>query len=800
MLRTKLAEFFRAILSELVGEGRLPAEVLQIPIEISDPKNPDHGDFACNVALTGSKVAGMNPRALGDALAEKLTANYGSILTSVEVAGPGFINMRISPEFVAGYVETVLTPDFKLESASKVSYPLKINVEFVSVNPNGPITIGSGRGAAYGSTLCNVLEAVGHTVHREYYINDGVNSEQMRQFAEAVVKFILEYDVVWLGGPGPRHEAHLQKIDDYIERLGLGYGGMEFKWFEDNYREFLNSNPSHEFTEYHLGRLEPSFGLTYLPFVIKKRYLLAYRDSKFQSVKDYLAVKPYKGDYVLECALNMEEMLSHSEIRRLTTYPFKLDEVQKIAQTLMLEAQRSALRSFGVEFNTWFSEQSLHDSGTVIAEIESMVEKGIADYSLTRTKLKMAKGGKIEDVLFEVQKGDVEDDEEHGNDLPEEIAVSDDPVLMLDAEEIDREISEGSPTNTPDGITLWLRSAKLGDDMDRVLRRRDGRLTYIASDVAYHKDKFNRPAGADKLITVLGPDHHGYIGRLTAVVAAMLMDKPKPGVPLEDEIEAKLYKDSGDKEACLTALAKARKQLEVQIFQLVRFVKDGKPAPMRKRDGNIYALIDLMREIGTKLRPEGTEAEQLEAGKDVARFFYLMRSHDTTFDFDLDLAEKQSDENPVFYVQYAHARICSVLAKAELALSTSNADSPLGNLVPPVRPSPTSPSEEVASPVGTSASGQISRLLTHDREKALIKKIVDLPEEVRRASEDYGVHRIATYAIELARTFHYFYDGCRVIQADQPELSAARMKLCEATKRTLKTTLDLLGVSAPEKM
>jgi arginyl-tRNA synthetase len=305
--------------------------------------------------------------------------------------------------------------------------------------------------------------------------------------------------------------------------------------------------------------------------------------------------------------------------------------------------------------------------------------------------------------------------------------------------------------------------------MDRVLRRRDGRLTYIASDVAYHKDKFNRPDGADKLITVLGPDHHGYIGRLTAVVAAMLMEKPKLGTPIDDEVMAKLYKDTGEKEACDVALAKAKKLLEVQIYQLVRFVKDGKPAPMRKRDGNIYALIDLMKEIGVKLKPEGTEAEQLEAGRDVSRFFYLMRSHDTTFDFDLDLAEKQSDENPVFYVQYAHARICSVLQKAEEAL-------------------------------GSVSVPDLSNLLVHDREKSLIKKIVDLPDEVRRASDDYGVHRIATYGIELARSFHYFYDGCRVIQADQPELSAARMKLCEATKQTLKTTLDLLGVSAPEKM
>ncbi len=668
MLRTKLAELFRAIISELIGEGRLPAEVLQIPIEISDPKNPEHGDFACNFALAASKASGMNPRALGEALAEKLNANYPTIISEVEVAGPGFINLRLHPEFVAGYVETVLTPDFKLESASRAPKPIKINVEFVSVNPNGPITIGSGRGAAYGSTLCKVLEAVGHTIHREYYINDGVNSEQMRQFAESV-KAIIE------GRPVPE--------------------------------------------------------------------------------------KGYKGDYVHEVA------------EKIATKDQTIDWYQEQSQKLMLDAQRTVLSQFGVEYDTWFSEQSLHDKGMVDSEIDSLEAKGIADYSLTRTKLKLAKGGKIEDVLFEEQKGDLsEEDEGHGeadSQVPSSLGEEGegdggDPIVQIIGGEVKNPGSTGDASKT-----LWLRSAKLGDDMDRVLRRRDGRLTYIASDVAYHKDKFNRPAGADKLITVLGPDHHGYIGRLTAVVAAMLLEKPEPGEPIEDEIMAKLYKDSGEQQACEEALAKAKKMLEVQIFQLVRFVKDGKPAPMRKRDGNIYALIDLMREIGEKLKPEGTEAEKLEAGKDVSRFFYLMRSHDTTFDFDLDLAEKQSDENPVFYVQYAHARICSVLQKAEEALG------------------------EVVKP-------NLEMLLIHDREKGLIKKIVDLPDEVRRASEDYGVHRIATYGIELARTFHYFYDGCRVIQADQPELSAARMKLCEATKRTLKTTLNLLGVSAPEKM
>ena len=176
----------------------------------------------------------------------------------------------------------------------------------------------------------------------------------------------------------------------------------------------------------------------------------------------------------------------------------------------------------------------------------------------------------------------------------------------------------------------------------------------------------------------------------------------------------------------------------------------------------------LIDEIGKKVKPEAPIEEQRKSGKDVARFFYLMRSHDTTFDFDLDLAEKQSDDNPVFYVQYAHARICSVLRKAEgsgLQSATANC-----------------------------------QLLTHTKETALIKKILDLPHEVSRCAEDYGVHRLTTYAIELARTYHHFYDACRVIQPEEPELSQARLALCEVTKTALRATLDLLGIDAPESM
>ncbi len=396
----------------------------------------------------------------------------------------------------------------------------------------------------------------------------------------------------------------------------------------------------------------------------------------------------------------------------------------------MLARQKVDLASFGVEFDTWFSEQSLHDSGEVERCMDHLLGKGAADEQPYQTTVERKKG-QAPDIRRESQAQDEDD-------------------------------TAGT------GKTLWLRSTKFGDDKDRVLRRKDGRLTYIASDVAYHHSKFQRPPNCDKLITILGPDHHGYIGRLRAVVGALLEDAeraPRDAKPLS-ELDALLYRSPEERDACLAAVEEADRRLEVVIFQIVRFVKNGQPAPMRKRDGNIYSLRDLMAEIGRNAAPNETEDEQLRIGRDVARFFYLMRSHETHMDFDIDLATKQSDENPVFYAQYAHARIASILRKA--------ADEGVAPAEPCV--------------------------LSDPRELALIRKVADLPHEVRRSAEDYGVHRIATYCLELARTFHHFYDACRVIQPEKPELTAARLRLCELAALGLKQGLSLLGVSAPERM
>lgn len=634
-----LRDFLNSLLGQAfqaLGERGFAIEALAAP-EVSEPKDPSHGDFACNFALVSAKAMGKNPREVAEALKEEIEKLNNPAIESVEIAGPGFLNLRLSSAWVGKFVASILERGDKLAKSVKQN-PRAINIEFVSVNPNGPITVGSGRGAAFGSALCNVLEAAGDKVWREYYVNDGVNSEQMLQFALSVRA---------------------------------------------------------------LAKGEP------------------------------LPEKAYRGDYVSDVAEKVKPLAEEAG------WPEDPVWWQRKSEQLMIAKQKEDLEAFGVVFDRWFHEQKLHDEGLVERDIQELVEVGAADYEPERTVIKLAKGGKIDEVTKEVQPHDEDD-------------------------------VEGTQK------TLWLRSTKFGDDMDRVLRRKYGRLTYIASDVSYHRVKLEDLQvdfeGQERgLITILGPDHHGYIQRLRAVLAASFMNRMGESEPIPVAEEEKLiYGDAEEKGRCLSALEFAKKHLDVVIFQIVRFVKNGQPAPMRKRDGNIYALIDLVMEVGKTLAPEAPVEEQIRLGKDVGRFFYLMRSHDTHLDFDIELATSKSDENPVFYVQYAHARICSILHKAQ--------------------------------GVNLNPSESNLELLTHEREKTLIKAIADLPYEVRRAAADYGVNRLATYAIELARTFHHFYDACRVVDEGNKELSEARLALCVAARNAMRCTFELLGISAPESM
>jgi arginyl-tRNA synthetase len=804
LVRDALIQLISQAIEELVEKQVIDPSIKSIPIEIEPPKQADHGDFATNFCLVASKTAKTNPRALAETLLPAILAisqnrhphvggdpaleNQGSLnsslpagegkgwgintqnignpetspLLSAEIAGPGFINFRLNPAWAAQFLTEVLenpTTFYK----PKNDNPQKINVEFVSVNPNGPITIGSGRGAAFGSALCNVLEAAGNTVHREYYINDGVNSEQMRLFAESV-KAIIE------GRPVPDNGYK----GDYVHEVASTLCNFDSLLHVEVELKELQSLL---FPTIHTGSSQPHPEAVLLD----------------GTALDHIDVWDRRIKVIKHLKLQVEQ-----NTKTFATLPLP-DQIE-ICTVVMTAIQRKALSTFQVNFDTWFSEQSLHDSGVVEQELQHLLATNVADDAPTRTKVVFAKGGIIKEVLKEVQPIDGDLDNVEGfppQDWGGQGGV-DKESLGGTGETYDplprTGEGQGGIDQNPASKTIWLRSTKFGDDQDRVLKRADGRLTYIASDVAYHKDKFNRPANADKLITVLGPDHHGYIARLTAVVAAMFSDQVAPLVNPEPltEHEALIYTSIAERNQCQAALAWAKDHLEVQIFQIVRFLKDGKPAPMRKRDGNIYALIDLINEIGETLKPDGTTEEKQQAGSGVARFFYLMRHHDTAMDFDLELATKQSDENPVFYVQYAHARICSVIDRA----IDEGISLPIGE---------GKGWGHSASPLPTGEglrerSLEYLHLLQHPKELALILKICDLQNEIARTAEDYSVNRLTTYAIELARTYHSFYDSCRVIQPDQPELSRARLALCEATRTALQAALELLGVSAPNRM
>jgi arginyl-tRNA synthetase len=283
-------------------------------------------------------------------------------------------------------------------------------------------------------------------------------------------------------------------------------------------------------------------------------------------------------------------------------------------------------------------------------------------------------------------------------------------------------------TYTNDGA-LWLRTSEFGDDKDRVLIRSNGEHTYFASDIAYHQDK--RERGFERQIDVWGADHHGYVLRMKAAYEAL----------------------GGDSD-----------ELELLIMQLVHLVRSGERAQMSKRAGEFITLDELIAEIGV----------------DAARWYLLARSHDTTVDLDLDLARTQSSENPVYYVQYAHARIVSVLAK----VGAERVDAAVAET-------------SLAATEGTGGSA-VHEL--HPSERALIKLLLDFPGELSTASARRAPHRIAAYALELAQGFTAFYRDCRVVGAEPPSAESQRIALCVASRRTIARCLDLLGVSAPQEM
>ena len=531
-------------------DGATPESIVPATVTVERPRNPEHGDYATNVALQVAKKAGMNPRELAQLLVDGLVANPA--IDSAEIAGPGFINLRLGAAATGGIVANILEQGERFGALDLYSGE-KINLEFVSANPTGPIHLGGTRWAAVGDSLGRVLEFAGADVTREYYFND--HGGQIDRFARSLVAAAK-------GEPTPED----------------GYGG---EYIQEIARAVVDKHPD-----------------------------------------------ALDGD-----ADTVQET-------------FRAEGVE-----MMFEQIKSSLHEFGTNFDVFFHENSLFESGAVERAIQTLKDNG---------------------NLYE---------------------------------------SEGA---------WWLRSTDFGDDKDRVVIKSDGDAAYIAGDIAYVADKFDR--GHTLAIYMLGADHHGYIARLRAAAQALGYDP---------------------------------KAVEVLIGQMVNLVRDGKPMKMSKRAGTVITLDDLVDLIG----------------RDAARYSLVRSSVDSTLDIDLDLWEKQSNDNPVYYVQYGHTRLASIGRKAAEA--------------------------------NVSAEGADLSLLTHEKEGDLIRTLGEFPAVVKAAAELREPHRIARYAEELASVFHKFYDACQILPkaGENPEpIHSARLALAAASRQVLANALGLLGVTAPERM
>lgn len=537
----------------VLTEHELDASVLPETVTVERPRNPEHGDYATNLALQVAKKAGTQPRELAQWLADALAGN--DAIDEASIAGPGFLNIRLAAAAQGAIVAQVLNAGSEFGSNSTYQGK-KINLEFVSANPTGPIHLGGTRWAAVGDSLGRVLEASGADVTREYYFND--HGGQIDRFARSLVAAAK-------GEPTPED----------------GYGG---DYIKDIAQAVVEKNPS---------ALEGS-------------------DAEVQE-------------------------------------NFRADGVE-----MMFAQIKESLHEFGVDFDVYFHENSLFESGAVEKAIQTLKDNG---------------------KLYE---------------------------------------AEGA---------WWLKSTEYGDDKDRVVIKSDGNAAYIAGDIAYVADKFDR--GHDLAIYMLGADHHGYIARLRASAQALGYDP---------------------------------EAVEVLIGQMVNLVRDGKAVKMSKRAGTVITLDDLVEAIGV----------------DGARYSLVRSSVDSSLDIDLGLWASQSSDNPVYYVQYGHARICSILRKAtDLGFDTAAlGDAPLD-------------------------------LLTHGKEGDLIRTLGEFPEVVATAATLREPHRIARYAEELAAVFHRFYDQCQVLPKAGEEtepIHSARLALAAATRQVMANALTMVGVSAPEKM
>lgn len=564
----------QAIKNNIEDGTFIEAEIPNFKTEI--PADRKNGDYSANAAFMLSKALRMPTRKIAECILEKIDLE-NTFFQKCEVAGPGFINFFLKPEF---YADILLDIDACGDNYGRSDFGKgkKINVEFVSANPTGPMHMGNARGGALGDCLAAVLDWAGYYVEREFYVNDAGNQ---------IDKFGLSLSV--------RYQQIL-KGEDFIELPEDSYHGDDIRVLAQSYID-------------------------------------------------------EKGNNLLEVS---------EEERRKALVEFALPK--------NLATMKAAMAKYRIDYDTWFSELSLHNGGELQETIEILKKNGYT----------YEKDGALWYKNIEVQ------------------------TAILKREGKSQE---------------YIDNLELKND---VLVRQNGNPTYFAADIAYHRNKFEK-RGFDTGIDVWGADHHGHVARMKGAMEAVGIDGNK---------------------------------LDVVLMQLVNLMKDGKPVKMSKRTGKAITLVDLLDEVPI----------------DAVRFLFNMREAGSAMDFDLDLAVEQSNQNPVYYCQYAHARICSILRKLE------------------------NEGVKIRKPEKAELT-----LLTSDEETDLIAHLASLTNVIIFAANSYDPARITHYATELATKFHRFYNAQRVM-VDDEALMQARIFLCICVRNTMRNVLSMLKIEAPESM
>ena len=556
-----------------------PPDLLQkVKVRVEYSRNEKFGDYSTPFLLENKDL-------LGDAKenSERFLELFKNVklFSKVDFTPPGFINFRIEDSHLLNYIHSFIEANNNL--FAQVDEKEKIIFEFVSANPTGPLNIVSARAAATGDTICNLLKTLGHTVHREFYVNDYGNQV-----------FLLGVSC--------------------LSRLREHLTGVSLSFQEDGDTSSIET-------------------------------LLE---------KNILPGEGYRGEYIKEIAIQIYSDTNKKsvidELLKTKSYQSLAEKFAVWAVERNLQTQKEDLISFGVNFDLFYSEKSLHESNSVLTVMDNLKKSG---------------------------------------DIKEE-----------------------------DGKQVFT-STKYGDDKDRVVVRDDGRPTYLLADIAYHKTKIDR--GFNQIINIWGPDHHGYIARLRGA---------------------------------MISLGFSESRFKVLISQQVNLISKGEKQKMSKRLGQFQTMKDLLEFLG-------------ESAKDVGRYFFIMRSLESPLDFDLDLAKEESDKNPVFYIQYAHARIHSIFRETGKEFSFENLK---------------------------------SLSLTEER-RGLLFWVARFPEEVLDAGKNREPHRVANYLQNLSKAFTRFYGAKDNKLKDCDEKTRHGLAfICKSASITIKEGLDILGISSPEKM